>query len=348
MEQKFKYACIGAGGIARKKHLNGYGKLSNVQLVAICDVDYEAAKKLADEFGIPEVYTDYQQMFEEKELDIVSVCTPNATHKSITIHALEHGCHAHVEKPIALNCLEAREILQAEAKTGKKVLVGMNKRFLGYVVLLKRLLHENYFGSIYHVRCGWERNSGIPGVGRWYTDRKLSGGGALIDLGVHYLDLAMYMMNWPNPDKAIGALNSNFLFEGNRIRRGYQSANGIIDVEDAANGTVIMKEGQTLDYCFSWASNIEKEIQYLEAYGTKAGFRLVNSSLQLYTQLGGVMFTLIPDELTMPLDENECASFIKNIQNDTQPEATVEQAVKVMELIDMIYSLSVSWRERAN
>lgn len=348
MTQKLKYACIGAGGIARKKHLNGYSKLSEIEIVAVCDTCRTAAEKLAADFGIPHVYTDYLEMLEKERPDIVSVCTPNATHRQITIDALNHGCHVHVEKPMALNAAEAHEILAAARMTGKKVQVGLNKRFLSSTVLLGRLREQEFFGDIYRVRCGWERNSGIPGVGSWFTDHRQSGGGALIDLGVHYLDLAMYIMGWPEPASVSGVLNNQFLFDSTRIRRGYHSADGPIDVEDAANGTVMMQDGQTLEYCFSWASNMEKEIRYVEAYGTKAGFRMVNDELQLFTQLGGTMFTLAPDVATMPSDENEFASFVQSIKENREPKANAMQAARIMELIDLIYHDSVDRKRPEN
>lgn len=348
MTQKLKYACIGAGGIARKKHLNGYSRLSEVEIVAICDICRNAAEKLASDFEVPHVYTDYLEMLEKEKPDIVSVCTPNVTHKQITIDVLNHGCHVHVEKPMALNAAEAHEILAAAKKNGKKVQVGLNKRFLSSTVLLDRLLAQKFFGDIYHVRCGWERNSGIPGVGSWFTNHAQSGGGALIDLGVHYLDLAMYIMGWPEPASVSGVLNNQFLFDSTRIRRGYHSADGPIDVEDAANGTVVMRDGQTLEYCFSWASNMEKEIRYVEVYGTKAGFRMVNDELRLFTQLGGTMFTLMPDAATMPLDENEFASFAQSIEEDREPVASAMQATKIMELIDLIYRDSVDRKQPEN
>lgn len=345
MEQILRYACIGAGGIARKKHLNGYSRLSSVKPVAVCDTNLEAAKRLASDFGISGVYTDYKELLKRERPDLVSVCTPNALHKEITVEALKHGCNVHVEKPIALNENEAKEIAAAEKRYGKQVQVGLNKRYLGNTILVKRLLDAGFFGHIYHTRCGWERNSGIPGVGRWFTNKALSGGGALIDLGVHYLDLALSVMGWPEPEKVSGSISNTFLLEGNRIRRGYLSSSGTIDVEDMANGSVIMKSGQTLLFCFSWASNIEEEIQYIEALGTKAGFKIQNGKLTLYTQLGGSMFTMIPDETTLPLDQNEFQSFVDCIRTGQKPEATVEQGIRVMKLIDMIYDSFVQWKD---
>lgn len=342
-DKKLRYACVGAGGIARKKHMNGYSKLPEIEMVAVCDTDEAAAKRLAADFGVTKTYTDYREMLDQENLDIISVCTPNFTHKPITVYALEHGCNVHVEKPIALNAAETEEIIAAEKKSGKKVMVGLNKRFLASTVLFSNLMKEDYFGYIYHVRCGWERSSGIPGVGRWFTEKKLSGGGALIDLGVHYLDLAFYALGWPEVERVVGEASHNFLVEGERIRKGYKSGVGPTDVEDMINGTAVTKDGRTVDFCFSWASNIEKETRYVEAYGTHAGFRIDNDDIWLFTRVGGTMFKMTPDVNTMPMDRNEFQSFVDCIVNDTKPEADTEHALMVMKCIDMIYADCRIW-----
>lgn len=339
-----RYACIGAGGIARKKHLQGYSRLEGVSLTAICDTNSAAAEALAKEFGIPHVYTDYRELLEREKPDLVSICTPNYTHKEITIAALEHGACVHVEKPMTMNAEQAREVLAAQARTGKLVQIGLNKRFQPNAVLLRRLLEEGYFGDIYQVRCGWERSSGIPGTGRWFTNRALSGGGALIDLGVHYLDLAMLSMGWPTPERAAGTVSDCFLQHGGRIRRGYRCGTGINDVEDSAAGTVIMQDGRQLEYAFRWASNTEKEIQYVQGLGTKAGFRLDETTLELFTQVGGTMFRMIPDERTMPEAENECESMIRAMRGEIPCQANAQDGEKIMELIDRIYADSVCWK----
>ena len=337
-----QYACIGAGGIARKKHLQGYSRLPQVHLAAICDTNSAAAEALAKEFGIAHVYTDYTEMLEKERLDLVSICTPNYTHKEITIAALEHGACVHVEKPMTVNALEAREVLAAQARTGTNVQSGLNKRFTPSAVLLQQLLEQGYFGKIYHVLCGWERSSGIPGTGRWFTNKAMSGGGALIDLGVHYLDLAMMAMGWPTPARALGSISSCFLHGGGRIRRGYRSEGGINNVEDSASGTVIMEDGRELTYAFRWASNTETETQYIQGMGTKAGFRLDGERLELYTQLGGVMFRMLPDEKTLPEPVTEYESMIRAIEGLACCKASATDGAKVMELIDLIYASSVT------
>ena len=146
MEEKIRYACIGAGGIARKKHMRGYSRIPQVEITAVCDSNPEAAARLANDFGVSRVYTDYQELLKKERPDLVSVCTPNATHKAITIEALRQGANVHVEKPIALTEAEALEIAAAEKQYGRIVQAGLNKRYLGSTLLIKKLLEEDFFG----------------------------------------------------------------------------------------------------------------------------------------------------------------------------------------------------------
>lgn len=346
--KKLKYACIGAGGIARKKHLPGYRKESDrVEIVAVCDAYSSAAEALAQDFGVPRVYTDYRDLLEMEKPDIISVCTPNCTHAEITIAALEIDCNVHVEKPIAINAEETRRIIEAEKKSKAQVMVGLNKRFLGQSYLIQRLIGEGFFGEIYRARCGWERNSGIPGTGRWFTDKAMSGGGALIDLGVHYLDLALSLMSWPKAVSVGGSIYSKFGPESERIRRGYKSnANGVYDVEDMATGYIRLENGALLDFEFSWASNIEKEVRYVELMGTEGGFLVEDDDFKLFKQFGGTMFTLHPDVKTMPEDVSECDHFVTCIlESGTQVITFAEQALQVMKIIDGLYESAKENRE---
>ena len=343
---KLKYCCIGAGGIAKKKHMAGYAKEKDVEIVAVCDTFEPSARALADAFGVEKVYTDYKKMLEEVKPDLVSVCTPNCTHAAITIDCLRAGANVHVEKPIAMNAIEAQAIVDAEQETGRQVMLGLNKRFLGQTMLIRRLIEEGFFGEIYKATCGWERDSGIPGIGRWFTNKQLSGGGALIDLGVHYLDLTLDLMGWPEAESVSGNTYINFGKGAERIRRGYKSdPDGVYDVEDSATGFVRMKNGATLNFTFSWASNIEHEVRHVELLGTRGGMTLVDDKLKLFSQFGGSMFTLIPDEATVPNDVSECGHFVDCILNGKKVATPASEGQKMMKIIDGLYRSAEEKRE---
>lgn len=343
---KIRYCCIGAGGIAKKKHMAGYSKQKDVEIVAVCDSVEAAARSLADAFGVEKVYTDYNKMLEECKPDLVSVCTPNCTHAEIAIAALKAGANVHLEKPIALNAVQAEEILKAEKESGKQVMLGLNKRFISSSKLVHRLVEEDFFGEIYKARCGWERSSGIPGTGRWFTNKAMSGGGCLIDLGVHYLDLTLEFMGWPEILSVNGESRRNFGNGSTRIRKGYRSdPTGVYDVEDTAMGSLRLKNGGIVDFTFSWASNIKKEVRYVELLGSKGGMTMEDDKIQLYTQLGGTMFTLIPDEATMQPDDDECGHFVDCILNGKKVSAPASEGAKMMYIIDGLYRSAEEKRE---
>ena len=336
---KLKYACIGAGGIANKKHLNEYSKLENVEILAICDTNIKAAEALAEKYSIPNIFHSYEDMFKSIPLDLISVCAPNYLHTPITVAALNHGINVHCEKPLSLSSTEVQRIIEAKNQSNKKVMVALNNRFTAESQFVKNYADQGGFGEIYRIKCGWIRRNGIPGRGSWFTNKKLSGGGSLIDLGVHYLDLAMYFMNYPKVSTVMGSTFSKFGDSRNRIRPGYKSNdNGIFDVEDMANGFIKLGNGATIDFEFSWASNIEKECKYYEILGTKGGARWVNDKLEIFTEVNDSHLNLIPDTNSFKNSVNEFSGFVDCIINDVEPSATAEEAFTLMQIIDSIYA----------
>lgn len=213
--------------------MTGYSKIGKVSIEAICDTNITAAEKLAEKYNIKRVYQDYAQMLEKEELDFISICTPNYLHAPISIMALQKGINVHCEKPVAMNAREAMMITEAKNKYGRKLLVALNNRFTNLAFFLKQYSKNDMFGEIYHVNCGWRRRRGIPGNGGWFSDRKLSGGGSLIDLGVHIIDLVIYLMGNPGAISVSGATYCKFA--DNRSRNSMMFENDyekVFDVED--------------------------------------------------------------------------------------------------------------------
>lgn len=346
MAGKLKYACVGAGGIAEWKHIPGYQSIEDVEIVAVSDPNLKAANRVAEKYKIPNVYEDYKDMLAKEKPDIISVCTPNYLHKPVTIEALSMGIHVHCEKPLAMNAKEVEEMIEARDKYGKVLMVGLNNRFRNESYFVKRCAEEGFFGEIYHAKCGWRRKRGIPGKGGWFTNKKMSGGGPLIDLGVHFLDLAMYFMGFPNPVAVTGAAYSKFADVECRNSWNYgSSGDGTYDVEDFAVGFVRLENGATIDLEFSWASNIEKEYNYFEILGTKGGACFKEDKLKLFTQMGDTLIDINPDVNYPKKAINEFEHFIDCIQNGTKPIAPPEEALKIMKIIDGIYKSSETKRE---
>lgn len=346
MGEKLKYACVGAGGIADWKHLAGYSKISGVEIKAVCDPNIKAAEKLAEKYGIPGVFQDYKEMLEKTDLDFISVCTPNYLHAPVTVEALKKGIHVHCEKPIAMSAKEAQDMVDAKNKYGRKLMVALNNRFTNESFFVKKYAEEGLLGEIYHAKCGWRRRRGIPGKGGWFTNKELSGGGPLIDLGVHFLDLAMYFMGFPKPAAVTGATYSKFA--GNISRNSWNyggSGDGVYDVEDMAVGFVRLQNGATVDLEFSWASNIEKEYNYYELLGTKGGVCFKEGTLKVFSEVMDTCVDITPDTKYPKKAVDEFEHFIDCIENDREPMAPPEQAVELMKIIGGIYESAETKRE---
>ena len=336
--KKLRYACVGAGAVADYKHLLGYSRLKDVEIVAISDPDVGAAKRLAEKYSIPHVYENYEEMFEKEKLDLISICTPNYLHAPISIKAMEKGIHVHCEKPMTLNAKEAHKVIEAKNKYKTKFMVGLNNRFTNESYFVKKYIEEGYLGEIYHVKTGWRRRRGIPGKGGWFTTKKLSGGGPLIDLGVHFIDLVMYFMDYPEVKSVSAATYSKF--SNSTSWNGWseaKSGNGIYNVEDMAVGFIRLKNGTTIDFEFSWASNIEGDYNYYEILGDKGGIWFKNGQIKVFSEVVNTLVDIIPNTNypKKPLDEFE--HFVNCIKEGKEPLASAEEGAKLMEIIDAAY-----------
>jgi predicted dehydrogenase len=342
MKKKYKYACVGAGGIARSKHIPGYSEIEKVNVLAVSDPNTDAARKTAEKFDIPEVYSDYTEMFEKVKPDLISICTPNCLHAPVAIEAMKRGIHVHCEKPLAMNAEEAQKMAEASKVYGRKLMVGLNNRFTNEAQFVKRYADEGMFGEIYHARCGWRRRRGIPGKGGWFTTRSMSGGGPLIDLGVHLIDLAMYFMGNPSPRSVTGSVYSRF---GGANSENAPEKNGKYDVEDMAVGFVKLANGASVDIEFSWASNIEKENNYYELMGTKGGVCYSEGELKIFSEILNTTIDIKPNIDKRKKVIDEFTHFIDCIENDMEPMPSAWQAVDIMKIIGGIYCSAETGRE---
>jgi len=336
-KRKLRYGLIGVGNNAVKKHLSGYLNLPNIEFVSVCDVNIENAQRVAEKYKV-KVYQNYVDMFEHEDLDIVSVCTPNSFHADISIHALKNGVNVHCEKPLAVNAIEAQRIVDAKNKSGKKVMVGLNNRFTNEATYLKKYIDAGYIGEIYKAKAGWIRRSGIPGRGTWFTNKQVAGGGVLIDLGVHYLDLALFLMGMPEPLYVTGATYQNFDQTTTRNRNGYKgNPEGIFNVEDSANGFIGFEGGITTNFEFSWASNIEKDQTFIEILGTKVGASIINGELKIHSEILDTCFDILPSLNPNIKLMNEFEHFTNSIICDGELIAPAEHGVYMMNIIDRFY-----------
>ncbi len=228
-------------------------------------------------------------------------------------------------------------------------MVGLNNRYTELSLFLKQYIADGRLGKIYTARCGWRRRRGIPGKGGWFTTRALSGGGPLIDLGVHFFDLTLFFMGFPAPTSVLAATYDPFITRTDLVTampEGTDNAGvkgGICDVEDLATGFVRFENGATVSFEFSWASNIERDTTYFELLGTRGGIKFEDGIVQLYSEFEGRTLTAVPAvKNTSAWGENETAHFLDCILHNKPVMSPPEEAVRMMQIIDAAYKSAAS------
>lgn len=269
---ELRVAVIGAGMISRDQHLPAWAGHPGARLVALADVSEAALAYAGDEFNIERRVTDYRYLLDDPNIDVVDICAPSAMHAEISVQALQAGKHVLCEKPMATSRAGAATILSAAAASGKKLMIGQHMRFEPSVVALRYFLTESPMGRAYYARAQWLRRRRLPGKPA-FADRRLSGGGALYDLGVHMLDLAWWLMGCPRPLTASGGVY-DILAKSGEVGSEWGTWNHeTIDVEDFSAGVIRFDGGGLLSLEASWLGfQPEDEFRCLQMYGEHLGF----------------------------------------------------------------------------
>lgn len=329
---------VGAGGIASGAHMPGYMAVPDVKVIAVCDVVKERAESFADRYGIPKknVFTDYNDIAEMDELDAISVCTPNNFHAGPTIAALEHGKHVLCEKPIAGNAIDGQAMVDAAKKAKKILQIGLHLRFQPSMQMLKKIIESGELGQIYYARAVTMRRRGIPSWGA-FVQKKMSGGGPLVDIGVHELDLIVWLMGCPKP---IGATGHAYTMFGNRKdvavgEWGMWDADNY-DVEDFAVAYINFEGEISATLETSWAAHIGNPGPSF-ILGDKGGVQV--SSLQIFKDHNGTMVDITPHAPRATEDPHttEVKAFIKAIREDLPSPVPGEQALEITKIFDAVY-----------
>ncbi len=344
-----KMGIIGAGGMVAY-HIDGF-KQGGGEVVAIADVNVEAAQKVADANGIPNVYGDVAEML-ASDVDAVSIIVPNKFHAPLSIQALEAGKHVFCEKPPALNASEVEGILAAQEKSGKTLMFNFNNRARPESREMMKFISDGKVGRINSAQAKWIRRTGIPGFGGWFTNKELSGGGPMIDL-LHMLDLGMYFMGYPDPAHVVAQTFDDFITDpGFKGPWGIpDNAEGKTDVEAAAHGFITFETGQVLSFQISWAEMVKREEVSVVFQGSKAGGKVERlfgedgldetaiDTCELYTQEDGksVDHTVEVEECEDMGRINSAANFVETIDGKAEPLNTPEQSLKLMKIIDAAY-----------
>lgn len=346
MERTVNIGIIGCGGIANGKHMPSLAKVPNARMVAFCDIIPERAEKARAEFGTPDarVYTDYKELLADKNIEVVHVLTPNREHSEISIDALYAGKHVMCEKPMAKTAAEARRMCEAARATGKKLTIGYQHRQKSGSVYAKRYIESGALGEIYHVNCLATRRRATPNWGVFLNEEE-QGGGPLIDIATHSLDLALYLMNNYEPEMVVGKAHKKLEHpEAGNV----WGDNGVSTstLEDSACAFIRMKNGATIMLETSWALNVSETVQEGSCVlcGSKEGLQIKNNVLKINKiehdrMAETTVDTVEPANPYYPI-VSEATNWIKAIVEDKDPVVLPEEALVVSEILEAIYESS--------
>lgn len=341
--EKLKIGMIGAGNIAANAHLPAYAKCHNATVVAIVDLDRKRAEATAKQFGIPEVYDTVEEMLQKADIDAVDVCTWNNGHAPCAIAAAKAGKHIMCEKPLTVSDECAEAIKEAVEQAGVKFFLAVPGRFGHKNEYLQKQVADGAFGEVYYAKTSYIRRRGTPSG--WFTDRKTAGGGPVIDIGVHGIDAAWYIMGCPKPTR-VSAFTSyhigDYQTKGVGRWHGTPCPDNQFDTEDLGAGVIHFENGAMLMFEASWAINGVAHSD-TQIFGSKAGADVTSATI-----FGERDEYLSDDRIT--LDDNdrflaEITHFADCVLNDKPTRYPIEQAVTMQRILDAIYDSAEQKKE---
>lgn len=338
--KKLKIAIIGTGNIS-EMHAQAYQQDGRCELYALCDIDGQTLARKGKKYGIDSLYTDAEEMLAAlPELDAVSVCTWNSAHAPCTIAALNAGKHVFCEKPMAMNAAEAEQMKRAAEKAGKLLGMGFVRRFGKDADLARRLAADGSLGEIYYAKAAYIRRNGSPGG--WFADTARSGGGPLIDLGVHVIDLVRYLAGNPVPVSVYGAAFRKLSERSLDEEKAYTATRADKcpnDAEDLAAAMIRFSNGMVLNVETSYSLYAAEDSGRIELFGTKGGIR-IDPELRFYSAAAGKLANVTfpsPAVFGNEAYAREIGEFISAITDGTPLRADADDGVQMMRLLDAIY-----------
>ncbi len=322
--EKARIGIIGLGTIAQTIHLPILTRMTDTEVVAVCDVDRAKAQFVAQKYGIRRYYNSYERMLAaEQELDGVDICTPTISHEEVSVAALEAGRNVLVEKPLARTQKESIAIAAAAKKHHRIVMVGMNNRFRPDAMILKSFIEENALGKIFYVKAGWFKK--LNPQSAWLARKAQSGGGVVMDLGIVMFDLAFWMMGYPEV-KEVTATNYSHHTK---------------DVEDSSIIYLKMRNGSTLTIEASWSYESNSDFFYCDCFGTSGSgslnpFRILKRVHDNLVNVAPVS-TDTPQMLYRKSYENELKHWVGALRGLHPVISTVDDSVHRMKIVDTIY-----------
>ena len=340
---KMKIAIIGCGTIANAAHIPAYLKNDKVEIKWFCDIIPERADEAVKKYGCGKAVYDYHEILDDPELEAVSVCTPNKVHAPITIDFLKAGKNVLCEKPAARTYDEALTMLEAQHETGKVLNIGVVNRFNDSVRRIKKLIEDGELGEVYHVYVSFRAHRSIPGLGGAFTTKEIAGGGVLIDWGVHFLDLVLYILGGAKLQNVTCDAYCEMAKDMKSYKYGYMWAedtadmeNGTNDVDDFISGYV-RTDKASISFNGAWAQNIDKNEMFIDFLGDKCGARLSYGGKFEITD-GSNLETITPeyDIPNMYLCENK--AFVESVVTGVKNRSHIDNILESAKLLDTLYA----------
>lgn len=354
MTTPIRIGIIGAGAIATHGHIPGFQRIPNVEIVAVCDANLTRAQDVATRFNIPHAYQSYHDLLATKALDAVAIAVPNALHAPITIAALEAGTHVFCEKPLATSLADGQAMVATAERTGRLLAVNMHQRQRAEILTLRAMIAAGELGTIRYAHARWLRRKGIPGFGSWFTQRTLAGGGVLMDIGVHMLDIVLWLMGYP---EVIGVRGTTHATHGPHERGlgGWGADHipgGLFDVEDFAAVHLRLRNGGLITIEVSWAL-CGRDEERIQLVGDQRG---ADISTDLYGETTPLhLFHVdgehpskavpLPPDLVGSAWDRSIERFIQALRTDTPPAATGQEALRDLEILDAAYRSAAAGQE---
>ena len=352
MEKMVTVAIIGCGRIAKNSHFPALTQIENVRIKYACDLIEEKAQAMQQEYSgkVENVITDYHIALNDPEVDAVYVLTPNYAHYTVTMDALKAGKHVFCEKPITVNYALSCEMAQAAEAAGKILNIGVCNRYHRSVEMLEEWNREGRFGNVYHVYCSFRSFRSIPGLGGPFTIKEQSGGGVLIDWGVHFLDLILYILGGAK----LKTLTCDAYSEMAKDMKSYRYTsmwaedtadieNGVNDVDDFITGH-IRTDKASISFNGAWAQNLDKNEMFIDILGDKGGARLTYGKHFVFTS-GDTLETIEPEYEIPNMYLREDKAFIESVLTGVKERNNIENILESAHLLDALYQSAESKRE---
>lgn len=344
-----KVGIIGAGAIA-DDHCRNITSYEGAEAVAIADLSPRRRNEVKKAWSMSRAYGTWEEMVADPEIDAVAIALPNALHAPSTLAALNAGKHVLIDKPFVLNYAEARRCVDTARRKRRVLMVGMNQRYSNEAQTLRAMVDRGDLGDVYHTKAYWYRRTGAPKFGTWFVNKKLAGGGCLLDIGVHILDLGMFVSGAWNPVAVSGQIYSKFGHRGlGEGSWGKSDRNRKIkfDVDDFATALIKCRNGATIELNVSWVLHQETPNRHnIELHGTEAGATLFPVKLFRFGRKKGEYEVVEPQNVHVE-DSRTCRQhdWLDTILRKRKTICTIEQSLVVQKILDAIYKSSETGRE---